>query len=235
MILRVHGATDPGLVRRRNEDNLLVDATHNVFAVADGIGGIPGGDVASLTTIQTVRAALAHDPAATLGDLPALVQHIHEVVRQAGNRFGPEGIGTTLTLAHVSGTRARIAHVGDSFALLVRGGRCRAVTREHNVENERADIFAAAPHPPSYRYALTRAIGQPEPIQADLYEEELREGDRLVLATDGLTDVVEEAEIVRVCADYPGPQEACNELIAAALKRGGPDNITVVVIAVSAS
>lgn len=235
MILRVHGATDPGLVRRRNEDNLLVDATHNVFAVADGIGGIPGGDVASLTAIQTVRAALAHDPAGSLGDLPMLVQRVHEAVREAGTRFGPEGIGTTLTVAHISGSRARIAHVGDSFALLVRGGRCRAITREHNVENERGDIFLSVPQPPSYRYALTRAIGQPEPVEADIFEEDLHEGDRLVLATDGLTDVVEEAEIVRACADYPGPQEACNELIASALKRGGPDNITVVVIAVSAA
>ena len=71
-------------------------------------------------------------------------------------------------------------------------------------------------------------------MRADLYDEELREGDRLILATDGLTDVVEDAEILRVCAEYPAPDEACPELIAAALKRGGPDNITVIVIAVSA-
>lgn len=234
MHLRVHGATDPGLVRRRNEDNLLVDLEHQVFAVADGIGGMPGGDVASLTATQALRAEIARDPAAATADLQALVQRAHESVRRTGMRFGAEGIGTTLTLAHIAGVHLHIAHVGDSFALLVRGGRCRAITHEHNVENERRDIFRLSPYPPAYRYALTRAVGQPDDVRADLYDEELREGDRLILATDGLTDVVEDAEILRVCAEYPAPDEACPELIAAALKRGGPDNITVIVIAVSA-
>jgi len=234
MHLRVHGATDPGLVRRRNEDSFLVDLEHQAFAVADGIGGMPGGDVASLTATQAMRAEIARDAAATLRDLQALVQNVHERVQQTGTRFGAEGIGTTLTFAHIHGARLRLAHVGDSFALLVRGGRCRALTREHNVENERGDIFRLTSHPPGYRYALTRAIGQPDAIEADLYEEDLREGDRLILATDGLTDVVEEAEIVRVCAEYPVPEEACGELIGSALKRGGPDNITVIVIAVTA-
>lgn len=234
MQLRVHGATDPGLVRRRNEDSLLVDPEHQVFAVADGIGGMPGGEVASLTATQALRAAIDRDPAGAVADLQNLVHHAHESVRRAGSRFGPEGIGTTLTMAHITGAHVRFAHVGDSFALLVRGGRCRAITREHNVENERAEIFRHAPHPPAYRYALTRAVGQPDDVAADLYEEELREGDRLILATDGLTDVVEEAEIVRVCAEYPAPEETCGELISSALKRGGPDNITVIVIAATA-
>lgn len=234
MNFRVHGATDPGLVRRRNEDNFLVDREHQVYAVADGIGGMPGGDVASLTAIQTLRAAVVQDAAAATADLQALVQQVHGAVRRTGARFGPEGIGTTFTLAHISGSRLHIAHVGDSFALLLRGGRCRAITREHNVENERQEMFRLAPHPPAYRYALTRAVGQPDDVEADLFEEDLREGDRIVLATDGLTDVVEEAEIVRVCAEYAVPEDACAELISSALKRGGPDNITVIVIAVMA-
>lgn len=234
MNVRVHGASDPGLVRRRNEDALLVDATHAVFAVADGIGGMPGGDVASHTAVQALRTAIARDATAALADLQALVQEVHAAVQHAGTRFGVEGIGTTLTLAHLSGAALRLAHVGDSFALLVRGGRCRALTREHNVENERNDAFRPAPQSAAYRYALTRALGQPEPILADLFEDTLQLGDRLILATDGLTDVVEEAEIVRVCSDYTDPEEICTELIASALKRGGPDNVTVVVMCVTA-
>jgi len=233
MNLRVHGATDPGLVRRRNEDNFLVDTDHQAFAVADGIGGMPGGDVASLTATQALKAEIARDAATALADLQALVHRVHESVRRTGSRYGAEGIGTTLTLGHVSGSQLRLAHVGDSFALLVRGGRCRALTREHNVENERGEVLHLGSHAPAYRYALTRALGQPEDVTADLYAEELREGDRVILATDGLTDVVEDAEIVRVCAEFPGPEEACAELIAAALRRGGPDNITVIVIAVT--
>lgn len=234
MTLRVHGATDPGLVRRRNEDNLLVDAAHQVFAVADGIGGIPGGEVASLTAIQTLRAVVARDATAVLADLHGTVGEIHQSVQRAGERFGAAGIGTTLTLAHVVDGTLRIAHVGDSFALLVRGGRCRAITREHNVENERDDIYRFGSEAPAYRYALTRAIGQPEDVRADVFEESLQVGDRVILATDGLTDVVESAEIVRVCSEFTSPEEICDELIASALKRGGPDNITVVAIAVAA-
>lgn len=232
MQLRVHGATDQGLVRRRNEDSFLVDTEHQVFAVADGIGGMPGGDVASLTATQTLRAEIARDPAAAVADLQVLVQRAHESVRRIGTRFGVEGIGTTLTLAHVADGQLRLAHVGDSFALLVRGGRCRAITREHNVENEHPDLVPLSTHPLAYRYALTRAVGQPVDFEAELFEEALREGDHMILATDGLTDVVEDAEIVRVCAEYPAPEQTCGELIASALKRGGPDNITVIVIAV---
>lgn len=234
MNLRVHGASDPGLVRRRNEDNLLVDASRQVFAVADGIGGMPGGDVASLTAIQAVKAAALTGLPADVNGLQAVVQQVHEAVQRAGRRFGGDGIGTTLTLAHVVDSDLHIAHVGDSFALVVRGGRCRAVTREHNVENDRRDMFRLAPHPLAYRYALTRAMGQPEPIEADLFTESLCEGDRVILATDGLTDVVEEAEIVRVCSEHDSPEAICAELIASALKRGGPDNITVIVIVATA-
>jgi PPM family protein phosphatase len=235
MKLRVHGATDPGLVRRRNEDNFLVDDDHGVFAVADGIGGMPGGDVASLTAVQTVKALLTHDAEGATGDLASLVHQVHQAVQRAGLPFGAAGIGTTLTLAHVQEGRARIAHVGDSFALLLRGGRCRAITREHNVENDRRETFAAASHPPAYRYALTRAIGQPGDVAVDILEEDLRDGDRLILATDGLTDVVEEAEIMRVCTEFATPEHAAAQLISSALKRGGPDNITVVVISAVAS
>jgi PPM family protein phosphatase len=235
MKLRVHGATDLGHVRETNEDSFLVDEAHAVFAVADGIGGMPGGEVASQTAIETLQRELASDPAAAIGALDALLQRVNAAVRAAGRRFGPGGIGTTLTLAHIADGRATLAHVGDSFALLVRGGRCRALTREHNVENERTGVFELTPFPSQYRYALTRSIGQPDSLQVDVAQHELAGGDVLILATDGLTDLVDLPVIAAVCAGSRNPDEIADDLIARALRAGGNDNITVVVVCVDAA
>jgi serine/threonine protein phosphatase PrpC len=111
-------------------------------------------------------------------------------------------------VAHLSGGPAEVGHVGDSFSLLVRRGQCRAITREHNV------------------------VGMPEPLEPEIFEEALRAGDRLVLATDGLTDMVELSDIAALCDLSPEPADASRALIKAAIENGGRDNITVIVIAV---
>jgi protein phosphatase len=234
MKLRVHATSNVGLVRQRNEDSFLVDLRRDVFAVADGIGGLPGGDVASQTAIAAVRTLLADNDADTLENLPALVASAHAAVLDAGQKFGPNGIGTTLTLAHLAEGVAHIAHVGDSFAFLVRGGRCRALTREHNIENERDNLLTLSAYPPAYRYALTRVVGQVTGVEPEIFEEKLRAGDRLVLATDGLTDLLEAKDVAAICARHVDVAACADELVAAALGRGGHDNITVVVVAVDA-
>lgn len=232
MKLRVHGATDVGLVREQNEDSFLIDPARGFFAVADGLGGLPGGEVASQAAIASLREQLAGPARRTAVDLAPLIAHAHSVVRTAGRAFGPQGIGTTLTLAHIADGRAQIGHVGDSFALLVRGGRCRAITREHNIENERGELTEPGSYPPGYRYALTRVVGAGEPVDPEFFEEALRPGDRLVLATDGLTDLVEFPEIAALCNRGADPAECAGLLVAAALERGGRDNITVVVVTI---
>lgn len=210
---------------------LLIDERRGVFAVADGLGGLPGGEVASRTAIETIRSAL-HRGDERRCNLAELVQSAHSAVQEAGLAFGPSGIGTTLTMMRLEDDVARIAHVGDSFALLNRNGECLPLTREHNIENERSDVFALAPHPPGYRYALTRVVGQPEVFQPDLFEEHLRIGDRLVLATDGLTDMVDFRDIAASCNKSDDPGAIADDLIASALKAGGRDNVTVVVLVV---
>jgi serine/threonine protein phosphatase PrpC len=209
-----------------------VDIRHGFFAVADGLGGMPGGEVASEAAITLLREQLAKARPTDPMDIRALIARAHASVAMAGRPFGPMGIGTTLTTAHVVGGRAEIGHVGDSFALLVRRGRCRAITREHNIENERGGLRDLTGTGPNYRYALTRVLGMPEPLDPEIFEEALRAGDRLLLATDGLTDLVELDDIAAICDLSPEPADAVRALIGAALERGGRDNITVIVIAI---
>lgn len=234
MKLRVHGATDVGLVREHNEDAFLLDEERAVFAVADGLGGMPGGEVASQAVITSLREQLAATGGVKENDLGGLIAKAHVAARAAGRSFGPQGIGTTLTLACLREGRAHIGHVGDSFALVVRDGRCRPITREHNIENEREGGIDLAQFPHNYRYALTRVVGTPEPVRPEFFHEILKTGDRLVLATDGLTDMVELERIGAIVAGTDDPADATKALVVAALERGGRDNITVIVIAVDA-
>lgn len=232
MKLRVYSASDVGLVREHNEDAYLVDPARSVFAVADGLGGLPGGEVASQAAIRAMSEHLARLPRDGAPDLVQLIEQAHEAVRAAGRPFGPQGIGTTLTIARLEAGRAAIGHVGDSFALLVRDRRCRPITREHNIENERRDVFEMAPYPSNYRYALTRVVGTPEPVRPDLFEEVLKAGDRLLLATDGLTDMLDLTRIGELVTENPDPEACARSLVAAALAEGGRDNVTVIVIAI---
>lgn len=232
MKLRVHAVSDVGLVREQNEDSFLVDLAHGFFAIADGLGGLPGGEVASQTAIASLREQLVtHNNARPL-DLGQFVAVAHAAVRLAARSFPPEGIGTTLTAVQMAAGRARFVHVGDSFAFLVREGQCRPITREHNIENERNSIADLAPYPSNYRYALTRVVGTPEAVRPEFFDETLRAGDRVVLATDGLTDLIEPAGVAAVCKKHSEPALVVRELVAAALERGGHDNITAIVIAV---
>lgn len=212
---------------------LLLDEQRGMFAVADGLGGLPGGEVASRTAIETIQRELRQHDDQTVS-LEDLVSRAHAAVQEAGLSYGTTGIGTTLTLVRLEDDAARIAHVGDSFALLIREGECRPLTREHNIENERDDVFALAPHPPGFRYALTRVVGQPEVFRPDVFSETLQAGDCLVLATDGLTDMLDFREIAALCNCADGPKTIAENLVAAALGAGGRDNVTVVVVVVSA-
>ncbi len=233
MKIHAHGVTNVGLVRDHNEDSLLFDVDHGVFAVADGVGGMPGGDVASAAAIAAVKTILQTEGAAALRDLPRIADQAHRAVRKAGNGFPGDSIATTFTLAHVLDGRVRVVHIGDSFAMIVRDGLCRALTREHNVENERSDIESLSPFPPRYRYALTRVLGQAEPLVADVFEEKLQPGDWLIVATDGLTDMVEFPAIATICGSAGGVDDATDQLLEAALAGGGHDNITFVVVAIA--
>lgn len=215
------------------------------FAVADGMGGKKFGEIASLLAMRTGfelggaeikwpmkmnerEASELRQKAETLYGL------INEALR-AEVRESPvlAGMGTTLTIAYSTGPELFVAHAGDSRAYLYRGGVLKRLTRDHNLAQHLIDAGAAEPGSREalrVGHVLTSYLGGPdESLAIDVDHERLAEGDRLLLCTDGLTDMVGDDEIARVLADQPVADGACQLLIERALEHGGKDNVTVLV------
>jgi PPM family protein phosphatase len=241
MRLSSFAATDVGLQRAGNEDSHLRGRT--VFAVADGLGGHQGGEVASAMAVERLGAldgrsfAEPTQAAAALAD--AIADANRAILERGVADQGLWGMGTTVTAAAVVGDLVlQLAHVGDSRAYLLRGdGPPRQLTTDHTVVGElvrrgRLTPQQAASHPE--RSILTRAVGldpnvqveQPAPLG-------LQPGDQVLLCSDGLTETVADEQLAQVLAGQADGDDACQALIAAANAAGGPDNITVVLLRVA--
>jgi protein phosphatase len=212
--------------------------------VADGMGGAAAGEVASRTAIRTWLSLVLRTPDWILsaGDLDTervaermaeRYRRVHTVLRDRGlDDPGLRGMGTTMTLALSLGPNLLIGHLGDSRAYLFRPGVLLQLTRDHTVvqalvEAGRLTPTEAATHP--FRHVLTRSLGSgPDRVEADFHRAWLADGDQLLLCTDGLTDMVDNAAIAAVLGGAATAEEACQALVALALKNGGKDNVTVV-------
>lgn len=219
--MEVAGATHVGRVRERNEDAYHVDADHRVLIVADGLGGHPAGDVASRIAVERLAAELSRNGS---DHAERLVSALHtandSIVADADTDRSRYGMGTTAVIAYLEPDErtAWIAHVGDSRAYLCRDGRLRQVTDDHTT----GGVFG--------RGQITQALGSANGIDPDHVNVELSGGDRLLLCTDGLTDMLDDGDIAAVLGDDLATQDTCDLLIEAALARGGVDNITVIVV-----
>ncbi len=142
-------------------------------------------------------------------------------------------MGTTLTVGYSTGDELFVAHAGDSRAYLLRGGKIRQLTRDHNLAQLLVDSGAAAADSPEVRksrHVLTNVLGGPDPgVEVDVHRERLLDGDTLLFCTDGLNDRIADPDIARVLSAAPTCQDACHALVNLALERGGRDNVTVVV------
>jgi PPM family protein phosphatase len=225
--VQVGACTDVGRVREGNEDAYVV--REPLFAVADGMGGHQGGEVASNLALERLERATDGD-----SDLADVVREANRAVfEQAAQDPGLAGMGTTLTAVRVQDERLHLAHVGDSRMYLLRDGRLERITRDHTVVEQLVDqgrmsAEDAKIHP--QRSILTRALGVDEDIQVDEADVDVRPGDRVLLCSDGLTGMVDEDRILSILTDTPDPQAACAALIEAANEAGGQDNITAVVL-----
>lgn len=235
--MRVGVKTDIGRTRRTNEDAFLAEPPW--FAVADGMGGHAAGDVASRLAIEVVRSFVAErEDSAEQTVVEAIRQANEAILRRSRQSLALNGMGTTLTLMKVENERCVIGHVGDSRGYLVRGGTVRRLTTDHSVVGElvRTGTLSereALEHP--QRNLLTRALGADPDVQVDLVSEPLMAGDRLLLCTDGLTAVVLDHELGEILMEEAEPEKAAARLVQIANDRGGPDNITVVVLELPAS
>ncbi len=220
--------TDIGQVRERNEDSFLVDPP--LYAVADGMGGHRGGEVASELALETVE-SLAR---AGKGRLAEQVREANRAVfERSMHDRAVSGMGTTLTAAIVDDDGAHLAHVGDSRAYLLRAGAFRQLTEDHTLVNRMVKAGEISPeeaevHP--HRNVVTRALGTEPDVQVDEDDVPLLEGDRLLLCSDGLTNMVTPEQIQAILESTPGPQDAATRLVRAANRAGGIDNITVIVV-----
>jgi PPM family protein phosphatase len=232
---RVGARTDVGRVRQGNEDSYMVHEP--LFAVADGMGGHQGGEVASNLALEALG-RVAGEPAPDGDTAPRLAEVVRDanraVLQRASGDPALSGMGTTLTAVLAgTGTRIHIAHVGDSRAYLLRDGELSQLTRDQTVvqrlvDEGRITAEEAEIHP--QRSILTNALGVDQDIEVDEASYELRIGDRLLLCSDGLSGMVPEEQIKRILQEHEDPQAACDALVEAANQAGGQDNITSVVL-----
>lgn len=232
-MLRISGVgeTHVGLVRGNNEDSAFVGPY--CLLVADGVGGGAAGEVASATATYAVAATanlmLGQDPAAVLSAGVRLAQaQVRAGVAQDPTR---EGMATTLTALVTDGSRFTLAHLGDSRGFVFRDSTLTRVTRDHTyvqdlLEEGRLSVDEVAEHP--WRNVVMRTVSATRDTEPDLLELDLVPGDRVLLATDGLTDLVSHAELENTLATR-SDDAAVAALVAAALARGGRDNITCLV------
>lgn len=241
-----YGHTDRGLVRATNQDAFLVDNRHRLWAVADGMGGHPGGDVASRIVMDTLadfspsllRGCANSEPHIEQQSflLTTMAEQAHAAVRAYADRHPPFfGMGTTLVMAHLlpgPAPRLLVLNVGDSRAYLIRGERLMQLTRDHTfVEDEvrkgRLTPDEAARHPD--RHVLTRAMGLGTALDSDLFTFELLAGDLFLLCSDGLTKMLPDERISDIARSHrDDPSATSHALIRAAIDAGGIDNVTVV-------
>jgi protein phosphatase len=217
----------------------------HLFLVADGMGGHEAGEVASALSVTTVEAFVLHllhrFSNLEAADEQGVLADLRQAVQRADARLFEEvalhpefaGMGTTLTLALASGRRLFVLHAGDSRCYLFRGGQLRQLTEDHTFVAELARRGVISPEDARrhrLRHVVTNVLGGGEAgVQVEVQKVELEPGDAVLLCSDGLTEMLDDARIAAVLTEGAGPQAACERLVAEANEAGGRDNVTAVI------
>ncbi len=234
-LAQVAGLTDPGRVRRRNEDSFVCDPP--LFAVADGMGGAQAGEIASrlaASAFHEYHEADSLDPEARLRSI--IQEANRRIYARASSDPHASGMGTTITAALVSGARISVGHVGDSRAYLFRDEVLEQLTEDHSlvadlVRSGRLTPEEAEVHP--QRSVITRALGTDAAVTVDSFSVEAKAGDVYLLCSDGLTTMLGSDPVRKALAETSSLEEAARRLIGEANAAGGEDNVTVVLFAVA--
>ena len=230
--------TDVGVVRSGNEDTYLMADERGLFVVADGMGGHAAGEVASEMAARLV--AESYRPVRGMSDDELMAQMV-AAIRSANaaifertlQEHDKRGMGTTATVLALLPRRYLIGQVGDSRAYVLRGSTLTQITKDHSYVQEQVDAGRLSPeearvHP--YANVITRCVGSSGDVVPDLYIGTLEAGHLILLASDGLTGMMEDEDLQAILEEGGGLEEQVDRLIAEANRRGGLDNITVILV-----
>ena len=246
--------TDVGRKRQGNEDSFCLEKDLGLYVVADGMGGHAAGEVASRLAVETIRETMGRylggrpmDKAGSTAAggsreanfLLSSIRNANRAIFDAANgRTECAGMGTTVAVALTQGDRVLVAHVGDSRIYRIRGGAIEQVSRDHSLVQQQVEIgllSEAEARRSQYRHMITRALGHKESVEVDLTELPAQVGDVLLLCSDGLSDLLDNGEILAAAGEHPTDLiKACSALVDRANHKGGDDNITVLLIRVLA-
>jgi serine/threonine protein phosphatase PrpC len=230
--------TDVGIVRTGNEDNYMMLAEQGIFIVADGMGGHAAGEVASEMAVRITSQLIGSLRGSSDEEAG---ERIRNAIRSANDAIfertlseqDKRGMGTTVTVLALLPDRYLIGQVGDSRAYLFRDGQFHQLTKDHSYVQEQVDAGLLTPdqarvHP--YSNVITRCVGAGMDVVPDIYFGSLEKGDVLLLASDGLTGMLEDEELTDIVSSDGGPQAWVDQMVAEANRRGGLDNITAIII-----
>jgi len=244
MVRLLHAArTDVGMIRSGNEDNFSVAARgdHGLFIVADGMGGHAAGEVASEMAVQTIEQEL--DSLKTMDTTTA--DKLSNALRKANRNIhertmtevDKQGMGTTASVLLIWDSKYLIGQVGDSRVYLLRDGALTQLTKDHSYVQEQVDAGFLTPeqaryHP--YSNVITRCVGASPDVEPDIYRGEVSVGDLFLVASDGLTSMVDDRRLQMLLMSRAEPERKVLALISEANGRGGLDNITAIVVQIAA-
>jgi serine/threonine protein phosphatase PrpC len=243
MVRLLHAArTDVGMIRSGNEDNFAVDLSggRGLFIVADGMGGHAAGEVASEMAVQIIELELRG--VKNLDDKSA-IEKLKDALRKANRNIhdrtitevDKQGMGTTASVLLINASRYLIGQVGDSRVYLLREGNLSQLTKDHSYVQEQVDAGFLTPeqaryHP--YSNVITRCVGASPDVEPDVYTGDVKMGDLFLVASDGLTGMVDDRRLAMLLLSRVPPERKVETLIREANGRGGLDNITAIVVQV---
>lgn len=236
MRIRSCAISDVGRKRQKNEDSYLINDELNLFIVADGMGGHAGGEYASRIAITTIEEMFAGNKAEKLSGEEIIKNAIEnaglKIVAKAEEDRSLKGMGTTVVCLHIDSKKAILGHVGDSRAYLFRDGALEQLTEDHSLVNEQVKsglITAEEAKTHQFKNIITRSVGVTPEVEVDVITRKLKAGDAYLMCSDGLSNLVDIREMEKELRERE-PVLAAKQMVDLANKRGGDDNITLLVV-----
>ena len=238
--MRAYATTDVGRVRRVNQDYIFcsmmpVGKLPNLFIVADGMGGHKAGDTASRFTVETIKTLIEQsqekDAISVINDSVKMVNSL--LLQKASESEDYYGMGTTLVIATIYDNVLRVANVGDSRLYVIDDNDITQITRDHSLVEEMVlagQLSKSEARTHARKNVITRAIGGEEQVEPEMFSIDIKENSKILMCSDGLTNMLEDAEILSIVRNNDNIEDAARLLIDRANENGGKDNISVIIV-----